>query len=104
MTQPLAWHVVEVDEQIFPPEVVLKATYWLNGRFIVDIRRDANRGLLLVRVGHSERALSPEETLELETRLRRDLIDFRTRAIIEQETRTLRELLVAKAFAHGDED
>jgi His-Xaa-Ser system protein HxsD len=95
--------MIEIDESVFPLEVVLKATYWLSGRYSVDIRRDAERGLLLVEVTNSERSLTPAEQQDVQARLRRDLIDFRTRLIIDQETRTLRELLVAKAFAHGDE-
>jgi His-Xaa-Ser system protein HxsD len=98
------WHVVEVDEQVFPLEIVLKASYWLTGEYEVDIQRNADRRLVVIRVRRAAAALSPDERVQLEAHLRRDLVDFRTRAVVESETRTLRELLVAKAFAHGDED
>jgi His-Xaa-Ser system protein HxsD len=96
-------HAIEVDENVFSLDVVTKAVYWLSGRFTVDLRRDPDRSVIVVRVARADDPLSPSEQQEIEARLRRDLIDFRTRAIVEQETRTLRELLAAKAFAHGDD-
>jgi His-Xaa-Ser system protein HxsD len=96
-------HVVEVDESVFPIDVVIKATYWMTGRYTLEVSRDQTRELLIVAVSRPPHSLSQEERIDVEVRLRRDLIDFRTRALIDKETRTLRELLVAKAFAHGDE-
>ena len=104
MTDPIHWHVVDIDAEAFSLEVVVKATYWLSGRYCIDLRLETERRRHLVGIGLTERPLSQEECAEAETRFRRDLIDFRTRALIDQETRTLRELLVAKAFAHGDDN
>lgn len=45
------------------------------------------------------------EEKELESmllRLKRDLIDFNLRDIVAKETRTVRELLIAKAFSSFD--
>ena len=92
------WHTVLVDEDVFPLEVVLKATYWLSGRFDVQLGRNAERRAISIALAKLHGPLTPTEAHELEVRLRRDLIDFRTRAIVEQETRMIRELLVAKAF------
>ena len=103
MSESSEWHTIEVDESVFSLDVVTKAVYWLSGRYKVDLRREPARGAIVVRVAHSERPLSAQEQGDVESRLRRDLVDFRTRAIIDHETRTLRELLVAKAFAYGDE-
>jgi His-Xaa-Ser system protein HxsD len=36
----------------------------------------------------------------LQSQVHNDLLDFRLRELIAQETRTVRELLLAKAFAH----
>lgn len=104
MTSPIQWHVVEIDSGAFSLEVVVKATYWLSGRYCIDLRQEPERRRHLVGIGLAERAMSMDECAEAETRFRRDLIDFRTRELIDKETRTLRELLVAKAFAHGDDD
>jgi hypothetical protein len=36
------------------------------------------------------------------TKIKRDLVDFKTRDIISAETRNIREILIAKAFANDD--
>jgi His-Xaa-Ser system protein HxsD len=103
MSDAHRWHAIEVDESVFSLDVVTKAVYWLTGRYVIDLRRDSARNLVVVRVAHSDRTLSDDERRDVESRLRRDLVDFRTRAIVDKETRMLRDLLVAKAFAQGDE-
>ena len=92
-----------VDESIFSIDVVTKATYWLSGRYAIDLQRDSAEGTIVVGISPPDRDFADGEARDIEARLRRDLIDFRTRALIEQETRVIRDLLVAKAFAHGDE-
>lgn len=96
MTEPDAVHWITVDEQIFSETVVLKAAYWLSGRYEVQLRRNPS---LEVGISRLEGRWAPEEARQVEARLRRDLIDFRVRAVIDAETRSIRELLVAKAFA-----
>lgn len=40
---------------------------------------------------------------QLISRIKQDLIDFRLREIVSRETATIRELLIAKAFAHYED-
>lgn len=94
---------IEVDERLFPFDVVLKAAYWMTGRYQVSVSRDDSGNRLLVFIGGATAPLSAEAHREIEQRFRRDLIDFRTRMLVEQETRLIRELLVAKAFDDGSE-
>lgn len=91
-------HWISVDEGVFSEAVVLKALYWLSGRYVVEIRRDKSNQSLQVGITSPSGAWTVDAAQAVEARLRRDLIDFRTREIIEMETRTVRELLVAKAF------
>jgi His-Xaa-Ser system protein HxsD len=44
-----------------------------------------------------------DDLTALISRVKRDLVDFRTRDIVARETQSIRELLVAKAFAPSDE-
>lgn len=104
MSEAPDWFTMEVDENVFSIDVITKAVYWLSGKYMIDVRRALDNRTIEVRITGADRKLSNEEQREVEARLRRDLVDFRTRAIVDQETRTLRELLVAKAFAYGDED
>lgn len=41
---------------------------------------------------------------ELESQLKRDLLDFNLRDIVNEETKPIRELIIAKAFSHGEFD
>jgi len=75
----------------------------MTGRYDVEVKRDARRGCLCVEFRGLDGLLSEENANEAERRLRRDLIDFRTRMLIDQETRVIRDLLVAKAFDDGVE-
>ncbi len=104
MTSSDEWHRVEIDESVFSLDVVTKATYWLTARFDVDVRREQPNGQLFVAIAGRGGPLATHEAREVEQRLRRDLIDFRTRALVERETRTIREILVAKAFDDGADD
>lgn len=87
-----------VDERVFSRDVVMKALYWLSARYVVEVKRGDSSGELSVGFRGIDSALTTEECAAVEARLRRDLIDFRTREIVEAETRTVRDLLVAKAF------
>ena len=39
----------------------------------------------------------------IKDKIRTDLVDFKTRDIVTKETINIRDLLVAKAFAHSDD-
>lgn len=93
---------VVIDSSLYNETVVYKAFYWYAGSYEVDIASD-KEARFVVRVRPKEGELSDLHLAHLRERVHQDLIDFKTRHIIETETRAVRELLVAKAFAHGDE-
>ena len=91
-----------VGTDVYPEDVVFKALYWYGGDYDIDVLAAPNgpdwnapaawrRGDL----GRAPERASPRVCA-------RDLVDFRTRAIVARETQTVRELLVAKAFADTD--
>ena len=41
---------------------------------------------------------------KIEKKLNQDLIDYNLRDIVKNETTTIRELIIAKAFSHGEYD
>lgn len=103
MSIPVAYHWISVDESVFSEPVVMKAVYWLSGRFTVEVRRRGSPPSLQVGVASPTGSWAAEAAAEIESKLRRDLIDFRTREIVHAETRAVRELLIAKAFDNADE-
>lgn len=79
-------------------QVIHKCFYWYTRDFNVGITRNANdshRITLRTKSGQSV-----EEGLT--EKISNDLVDFKLRDIVSKETRTIRELLVAKAFAYAD--
>lgn len=94
---------VSVQAALYNERVLHKCFYWYAGDYEVDIDllEPEKRFLILLRPKSGQ---FDSATLEaLERRIRQDLIDFKTRDIVATETRTIRELLIAKAFAHSDD-
>lgn len=90
---------IEIDRRIYSDSVISKAIYWLSGDYII-VRQliDDNTELLTVSIDDSSIS---EESLKI--RLMQTLNDFKLRQIIADETRDIKTILYAKAFAE-DED
>ena len=85
-----------IEKELYSEQVIHKCFYWYGGDFGVEI------------AVHSEDlfevTMRPTNLLEdlnaTVDRVKRDLIDFKLRDIVDRETKTVRELLIAKAFAY----
>lgn len=96
---------ITVSEFIFSKDVILKALYWYGDKFSINLDYNQNSKEFKIQ-------LNPNPTLEIgvedlqiyESKLRRDLIDFSLRETINNETKTVREILLAKAFSNGEFD
>jgi len=90
-----------IDTKIFPVEVIHKCFYWYTGDYVVDYDYQGER-YLKVSLSH----LSGEQVdqVALTARVSQDLNDFFLREKVVQQTRTIRELIVAKAFANFEEE
>jgi His-Xaa-Ser system protein HxsD len=87
-----------IDGKIYSAEVIHKCFYWYGEKYSVDIKTEGD--FLIVEISE----LSNEGTIEkIFPKIKNDLIDFKTREIISNETKNIREILIVKAFAHGDE-
>lgn len=87
---------------IYSVDVLHKCFYWYTAEFAVDIEVQAD-DMVLVRLCPKNKDLTSDEHGALVNRIKTDLIDFKARDIITKETRNIRDLLVAKAFAHSDQ-
>ncbi|WP_316834424.1 His-Xaa-Ser system protein HxsD [Pedobacter nutrimenti] len=90
---------IVVDGSIYSIDVLHKCFYWYGANFDVVIDDD-NQGNLKVGMTSKLDGIDYEETI---SKIKRDLIDFKLRDIVTKETSTLRDLLVAKAFAYYEE-
>ncbi len=89
-----------IEKEIYSIDVLHKCFYWYGATFSVDIRSQSD-AIFLVTLRSLSEKVDLKATLEKVTR---DLIDFKLRDIVTKETRTIRELIIAKAFAHYDLD
>jgi His-Xaa-Ser system protein HxsD len=92
-----------LDAGLYPEAVVFKCFYWYGAEYEVFIDRAADGRSLSVVLSPRKGSLMGEQVDALISRVRRDLVDFKTRDIVARETQSIRELLVAKAFASFDE-
>jgi His-Xaa-Ser system protein HxsD len=90
--------VVSLDQTLYTEALIYKCVYWFTDNFDVSISR-SGESTLIVEIAAKKDPISTDEMLSLESRLKRDLIDFKTREIIQRETQTIRELIIAKAFS-----
>lgn len=89
---------VRVDKFMYGHDVVHKCFYWYAGRYGIDIVEESEE--MIISLVAKEPVLDMDELIH---GIQQDLIDFKTRSIITKETHHIREMLIAKAFAHGGE-
>ncbi|SEN24428.1 His-Xaa-Ser system protein HxsD [Chitinophaga rupis] len=87
-----------IDGRQYNEKVLYKCFYWYSNNYSVDI--DIETGpfyKITLQATKESDSLSWNHLIE---KIKKDLIDFKLRDIISQETQTIRELIVAKAFAY----
>ena len=87
---------------LYSKDVVLKCLYWYGDKFTVSINVVADEAFEIELVPAVPMSLADLQLYQ--QKLSRDLIDFNLRDIVTKETRNVRDLLIAKAFSHGEFD
>ena len=90
---------VKVPLSIYNKDVIFKCFYWYTGEYDIEINEVSNNANILIS-GKSDTKFDFDE---LKSKIKRDLIDFKTRDIISKETKNVRDLIIAKAFSDSDE-
>lgn len=90
-----------VDTALFSEKVITKTAYWLSSDYSIDFEKNDNEITVILKKKCDE--WSDEEIDHLKSRIGQNLIDFKTREIVAEETKAIRELLLVKAFASTDE-
>ena len=90
---------VEIERSLYNEDTIFKCFYWYSRDFIVNIETKSEHYIVSLQSKGS--ILQPEFIRE---KVSRDLVDFKLRDIVTKETRIIRELIVAKAFAWYDEE
>ncbi len=92
--------VITVEKSIYNLDVLHKCFYWYGSCFDVSIH-DLNEKHYQIELSSQHEGASLEDTV---SKIKRDLIDFKLRDTVTKETRTVRDLIIAKAFAYYDSD
>ena len=87
-----------VDKAIYSSEVVHKCFYWYGGSYEIDIIEQNDSFVIKLKGCNLDEKIS-----EISKKVKSDLVDFKTRDIISKETRNVRDLLIAKAFATSED-
>jgi His-Xaa-Ser system protein HxsD len=91
----------KIDSEIFNDRVITKCLYWLSENYI--LYQEISNKLFLIKFEMKVGTFAKDSIDELKSLLNQSLVDFKTRDIINQETKSIREILLIKAFANNDE-
>ncbi len=89
---------IAIDRRIYSDSVISKAVYWLSGEFSIARHLINDSVEEITAISSSDVA-----EYEFEVRFMQALNDFKLRQIVADETRDIKTILYAKAFAE-DED
>lgn len=89
---------IEIDNNIYSDSVISKVVYWLSGEYVVERKRRGNTDILSITTDDESGA---DELLR--KKIFQMLNDQKLRNIIEEETKDIRTILYAKAFADFDD-
>lgn len=91
---------IVVDKSIYCEDVLYKCFYWYGANFNVEIETHSKESFKVYIAAKNQ----GENLEEIINKIQQDLIDFKLRDIVTKETKVIRELLVAKAFAYYELD
>ena len=90
------------DKSIYSKAVIMKCLYWFGDKFHTSVSlADKSNYRIELKLANQ----IGEDDIDMQAylqKLERDLIDFCLRQIVVEETRNVRDLLIAKAFANGE--
>jgi His-Xaa-Ser system protein HxsD len=96
--------IVSVDGTLFSSKTVFKCTYWYGDKFHINVESENGQRHTITLRPMADAAISEADLPWYLQKFERDLVDFHLREIVSNETYSIRELLVAKAFSNGEYD
>jgi His-Xaa-Ser system protein HxsD len=96
--------IASVDGNLYSSKTVFNCTYWFGDKFHVNIQQESGQDYVITLRPMLNANIPEEELPYYLQKLERDLVDFHLRDIVNKETGSIRELLVAKAFSNGEYD
>ena len=91
-----------IDTIVFNDTVVTKTLYWIQGYYFV-FWNSLNGDIQNIVLERKDGTISDEDFFKLKNQINQNLIDFKTRDIVNHETKNIRDILYIKAFANGED-
>jgi len=88
--------VFDLEKSIYSEDILYKCFYWYGNDFTVNIVDKVDKFEVSIKFNDQKEI----DFQKLTQRIKQDLIDFKLRDIVTKETKNIRELIVAKAFAY----
>lgn len=92
-----------LDSRLYSKDSIFKCIYWYLDKFIVNVTLESN----FYHISFSPKLgtiIDSVELMDLKNKIHQDFNDFNLRDIISNETKDIRNLLIAKAFSPFDSE
>lgn len=96
--------IVFLDAALYSKDSLFKCLYWYSGDFNVSLSTTNDNHYKITLIPLNKEVLPSQKIEEIYEKLKRDFVDFNLRDIVTKETQNIRDLLIAKAFSHGEFD
>lgn len=96
-------HIFKIDALVFSEEIIIKAIYSLNKEYVIEILKHESTFKIIISK-EDQKPFKFPELKKLEHTLFKSLNDFKTRVIINDQTKNLRDLIIMKALFHFSEE
>ena len=93
--------VVSLNSSLYSKDAIFKCLYWYSTDF--ECKIDVQGDYYIIDFT-AKNEISEEKLVSFKEKFSSDIIDFNLRDIVAKETEIIRNLLVAKAFSHGEFD
>ena len=91
-----------LDSRVFSKNSIVKCLYWYSKDFQISIEIKDQYFFDIQMESNDD--LTDQQLAVIEKKLKQEFIDYNLRDIVRKETNTIRELIIAKAFSHGEYD
>ena len=96
--------IASVDGTLYSSTTVFNCMYWFGDKFHINVQQESGHDYVITLKPMPNANIPEGELPYYLQKLERDLVDFHLRDIVNKETGSIRELLVAKAFSNGEYD
>lgn len=95
---------VFLDKDLYSKDSIFKCIYWYSDKFTINVTSEKSNFFKVSFKINGNQLLENQQQIELLEKIQRDFIDYNLRDIVSKETKNVRDLLIAKAFSHGEYD